>query len=337
MTRPALSTIGQLLYPAEQAYDLAQIVAEIEDLLARLRVGGKAAEPLEVHWDQDDLVYFDVLETRILLASVECGRGAMTTCLTLSVGPSGRQSRQASHHAVLCSRLVEQIRSRFPPTAILWQEVAGPVNADVIDDLFDTLPKLAPAAPPARPENSGKLHRGALLPPLAAPESQPRKGGSADQSAQHHGAKPTFLPGPPGSGLSQSPVLRALTRLRPAPRTRVRPATEAMPTAQPKAVARDIPNLPPQRDDALIRLRAAIYSPDPVASDVPSTQIRLAAHCFNATLILVWMPLGAAMMTYSILKGEDIRLSSRLIAVVGAVVMLAHSPYGSAVKAIAGV
>ena len=109
------------------------------------------------------------------------------------------------------------------------------------------------------------------------------------------------------------------------------------PTAQPKVAAREIPNLPPQRDDTLIRLRAAIYSPDPVASDVPSTQIRLAAHCFNATLILVWMPLGAAMMTYSILKGEDIRLSSRLIAVVGAVVTLAHSPYGSAVKAIAGV
>jgi hypothetical protein len=66
-------------------------------------------------------------------------------------------------------------------------------------------------------------------------------------------------------------------------------------------------------------------------------QIRLASHAMNATLIMVWLPLGAAVMTYGLLKGDDIHLSARLLVATGTIVGLAHSPLGQTVAAMAGV
>lgn len=109
-----------------------------------------------------------------------------------------------------------------------------------------------------------------------------------------------------------------------------------MPVAEPPTCANDVPHLPRLRDDTLIRLREALYPSNPQDLAAPSTQIRLATHCLNATLILVWLPMGAAVMTYSLLKGEDFRLSSRLIAAAGTILTVAHSPYGSVVRAMAG-
>ncbi len=58
-----------------------------------------------------------------------------------------------------------------------------------------------------------------------------------------------------------------------------------------------------------------------------STPMRLAVHAMNATLILVWLPLGAAAMAYSLVKGEDIRVSGRLMAVTGTFLAFAQSPW----------
>ena len=55
----------------------------------------------------------------------------------------------------------------------------------------------------------------------------------------------------------------------------------------------------------------------------------------NATLILVWAPLGAAVMTYSVLRGENMRLSARMMAVAGTIFALANSPVGQTVAAVA--
>ena len=80
----------------------------------------------------------------------------------------------------------------------------------------------------------------------------------------------------------------------------------------------------------------ALYPPgDPETVYAYSTQMRLAAHCMNATLILVWAPLGAAVMTYTVLKGENMRLSARMMAVTGTLFALAHSPVGQTMAAMA--
>jgi hypothetical protein len=102
---------------------------------------------------------------------------------------------------------------------------------------------------------------------------------------------------------------------------------------QPMVAANSQPDLPRQSDPNLTMLRTALYPDD---NGPPySTQMRLAVHCLNATLIVVWAPMGAALMTYSILKGENMRLSSRMMALAGTVFALAHSPVGSTVAAMA--
>ncbi|MGB8815366.1 MAG: hypothetical protein WCC57_19485, partial [Paracoccaceae bacterium] len=96
------------------------------------------------------------------------------------------------------------------------------------------------------------------------------------------------------------------------------------------AAANDQPDLPPTDQIRLTRIRDALYASD-TDPDLPvraSTQIRIAAHAMNSTLILVSLPVGAALLTYSVLRGEDMRLSARAIALTGAVAGLMHSPFG---------
>jgi hypothetical protein len=90
------------------------------------------------------------------------------------------------------------------------------------------------------------------------------------------------------------------------------------------------------REEIQGRLRRTFARPQPAPRPVYSTPMRLTAHCLNAALIVVYPPMGAAVMAYSLVKGEDLRLSSRLVAVVGTVLSLAQTPFGHSVAAMAG-
>jgi hypothetical protein len=80
------------------------------------------------------------------------------------------------------------------------------------------------------------------------------------------------------------------------------------------------------------RIRAALYPPEEdVVDERPSTQMRLAIHAMNATMIVALLPVGAAVMTYSILRGEDLRLSGRMLALTGLVLAASQSQMGQQV------
>lgn len=91
---------------------------------------------------------------------------------------------------------------------------------------------------------------------------------------------------------------------------------------------------PPPMDPDLIRLRAALY--DEEDEEKPSAQMRLAVHAMNATLIMVWMPLGAAAMVHGMVRGEDMRLASRLMVLTGSLGALLQTPMGQNVITLAG-
>lgn len=100
----------------------------------------------------------------------------------------------------------------------------------------------------------------------------------------------------------------------------------------------DRPDLPAPRDPELARLRLALYPP--VETPVPhltSPQMRLAAHSMNATLIIVSLPVGAALMTYSVLRGDNMRLTSRALVATGFASSLMHSQIGQQMVAFAGI
>lgn len=81
-------------------------------------------------------------------------------------------------------------------------------------------------------------------------------------------------------------------------------------------------------------LRAALCKVDAREADKLSTPLRLACHAINATLIVIALPVGALMMAYSILRGEDLNTSARMLAIIGTAVGVQHSPAGQQILAL---
>ena len=331
MASPDQSTIAQLLYPDQGVMDFARMVAELDAVLTRRR-GGE----IEVTWDCNDLVTFDVPETRILLAWSETDKRGPGGCLTVSVGPNPAAADPLgkTDHELLCSRLVERIEGRFAPAGVMWRQHAGPVNADYVDALVDDLPEVsAPALPPIDSILDVLSRVDLHLAELQARPPHPRSIGTLELSLLAMDPKLVELEEP------AKPAEVDAEPLAPWPLVPMHaPTANAIMVAGFAEAANDPPDLPAPRNEELIRVRDALYPEvaDKVETVVGySTQMRLAVHCLNATLILVWAPLGAAVMTYSVLRGEDMRLSARLMAVSGTFFAIAHSSVGETVAAMA--
>lgn len=75
-------------------------------------------------------------------------------------------------------------------------------------------------------------------------------------------------------------------------------------------------------------LRDHIYHADPSDTETnPSVPLRLATHAIGLSLVVTALPVGAAMMTYNLLKGEDIRATARLTTLTGlALAIIAGNP-----------
>lgn len=98
----------------------------------------------------------------------------------------------------------------------------------------------------------------------------------------------------------------------------------------------DHPHIPRIRDYELSRLRAALYPKDEEDTERASPQMRLAAHTMNATLIMVALPVGAAMLTYSLLRGDNMRLTSAALVATGLGSTILQSQFGQQLVALAG-
>ncbi len=330
------STVARLLYPDAQAVDFARVVAELDGVLTRLN-----KRDVVVTWDCDDLVTFDLPQTRALLAWSETGRRGAGGCLTVSVGPGPAPAPRAAKpdFEVLCSRLVERIEERFVPAAILWAQIEGRVKAEGVDGLFVDL---------TGPDAQGLPPVDSILDRMAEADLHMADLHVAGKLAEPN---PRLFHADELSRLAMDPALLAPRQGRPnanliaawQPGARVRPlilvpAAMMGQVSQPLAATSDDPHR--EMSAELLPIRTALY---PLGGEEPiveapfaySTPMRLAAHCMNATLILVWPPLGAAVMTYSVLGGENMRLSGRLMAVTGTLVALAQTPLGQTVAAVA--
>lgn len=319
MQTPVLSTIAQILFDPQSSVNFARIVAEMEQVLMRLK-----ADQLSTTWDCDDLVFFDLAETRIALGHADLNGDLIASCLTVSVGPRPDLAAVPEDPGfdVLCSRIVERLQSRFVPAGVLWHQTAERISSDVIDALTDRLPAADKILPPIdgllgslwETAEAAEAAHGATRVIGRFPEAPQRELISPVTSITE---TPTQTPAEP----------RAVAPIRLVPR-------------RAPAVANDAGAAVMPRSAELARLREALYpaNPEALTEEAPmSTQMRLAVHAMNATLIMVWMPLGAAVMTYSILKGEDMKLSGRLMALTGTLLAFAHSPFGQSVAmAVAG-
>ena len=86
-----------------------------------------------------------------------------------------------------------------------------------------------------------------------------------------------------------------------------------------------------QSPEDLRQMRECIYAPLEGQSDAetrPSVPLRLATHAISLSLVATALPIGAAMMTYNLLKGEDIKVTARLTTLTGlALTVLAGNPH----------
>lgn len=296
MQTPVPSTIAQVLFETAETATFAHIVAELEDVLVRHK-----RDNLRTEWDCNDLVFFDMDETRLALAYAEFPGEAVEACLTISVGPrwEAQHLEEDPGFDVLCSRIVERLQSRYMPLAVLWNQTDEEVSAELLDALTDALPRPAELLPSID----------ALIDPLLE-SADAAEAALAPYASIRHTERP------------QDDALTRLARIARPMRGRDRGAT-------PRA-ANDVPAATAARADALRPLHRALHAgPDADEADENglSTPMRLAVHAMNATLILVWLPLGAAAMAYSLVKGEDIRVSGRLMAVTGTFLAFAQSPW----------
>lgn len=308
MHNPVPSTIAQVLFEPSSTLNYARIVAELESVLTRLKPVG-----LQTTWDCDDLVFFDLTETRIGLGFTEFKGSPIASCLTVSVGP--RHAAQVTIDAgfdVLCSRIVERLQTRYQPLAVLWNQTKEEISADLFDQMIDRLPQIEEGLPPVD----------GLVDPLwrtadAATEAN-------DLTRKLQSAEDAVLAATPPSPFA--PPDRLPDRL---------PHTTLHPRPSVPHAANDVSPAVLRHAPELARTRAALYEErgDEDKPETMSTQMRLAVHCLNATLIMVWMPFGAAVMTYSIMKGEDMRLSGRIMALTGTALAFAHTPFCQSVAA----
>lgn len=133
------TTIAQLLFAEVLPVNILRLVADIDAILVRLGAGNR-----RLIWDCDTIAVFDLPGLRIAIAWTNGRNNGFATCLTLSVGPSPDMAdtgQNGIRHHALSSRLVERLRKRGQPIAILWHQAEGPVTPDMLEDMLDRLPK----------------------------------------------------------------------------------------------------------------------------------------------------------------------------------------------------
>jgi hypothetical protein len=346
------STVAQLLFTTAPDLGFARIVGDLDHALA---AAGQKVRALI--WDHDDIASFDLEGGRIMLGLTDGLPGRFAACLTVSVGdgPAAGSRGIALRQSAISRMIADRIAERHPPDEMRWHEIPAVVDALVIDALVDAVlaeatpaPAAAPAgqtppaaddasAPEVAAEDAAPAAAAAAPAPEAASEAAPARKAPSFAEAPDAIELPRILAqydarlaarqthgdrAAPGSAGVRRPRRRGAARPAPSPGTAQGPA--------PLQVANDMPQIPQPRLSEAAAIRAALYDPLPEEERAPAMPptLRLAAHAMNATLLVIALPVGASLMTYSLLRGENLHLSARALAVMGLLVGLMQLPMG---------
>lgn len=288
------STIAQFVFDRDPALDLPVLVQELDSALQKSGAGQRT-----ITWDCDDLALLDVEQSRFALSYSDAQGDEVPRSLMISVGPNPASTAadfDRQRHDELCHMIADRLQARYAPEQTIWHQVKGPVTTDLIDDLFDRLPVFD--ATPKKPSDLRSDPARALR---AFPETEPVS--FAEKAQAVKAAK--------------------------AERARALEAKEKAETLPEPANALP-PILRPPRTE-LGRVRAALYA-EPATAETKgeNTRMRLAAHTMDTTLMLVFLPAGAAMLTYSVLKGGNVNASARMMAITCTVLGLSQfTPWAS--------
>lgn len=289
---PSDSTIAQFVFDHDPALNLPLLVKELDSALQRSGAGMRM-----ITWDGDDLVLLDVEGARFTL-SYNADQSQSPASLMISVGPGPGGPADPSdrrRHEDLCHLIASRLKARFAPERMLWHQVTGPVTADLIDDLFDRLPDFEVIQKPA----TTQVHSETTKVLRAFPETEDLRTVSFAEKAM---------------------ALKAAK----SERARAAAHAKAVPALDP---ANTQPTPLRASNPEMTRLRAALY---PAQGEEPAkgnVKLRLAASTMDMTLMIVFLPAGAAMLTYSVLKGGNVNASGRMMALTCSVLGLSQLPF----------
>lgn len=286
------STIAQFVFDRDPALNLPLLVRELDDALHRSGAGDR-----RITWDCEDLVFVDLHGVRFTLSYTGELALGLPSSLMISVGP-GPDSRDdptdRRRYEDLCHLIADRLRARFAPRETLWHQVAGPVTADLVDNLFDRLPDFS------APAETRPLAR--RSPPAEAIRAFPET---------DDGMPVSFVE--KAMAIKAAKAERALAAMTRFSNAAIAPATPA----------NSQPDLPRQSNGDLDQIRNALYPKEP-ETQAQGVRMRLAASTLDVTLMVVYLPMGAAMLTCSLLRGGDINASGRVMALTCTLLALSH-------------
>ena len=312
MQDATISTIAQLLFSQRTILNFASLVADMDQSLPNT-----PGQSHSLTWDHEDIAMFDHQGSRITVAYADDLPGLFPACLTVSVGFNGvahPEAGFAKRQKPLARMIVDRISSRYPPDAIYWHKSAEVVTSTLVDELIEALPARPEAEIVAVPLPEPQDH-------MADPVDMERILDRFEQSLRARGEPATRKPKVVSSARAARDRLhRILPRRSPA----------AAPT--PLHVANTVPQVPDPMLTEAQAIRLALYAPDDVAAP-PSTALRLATHSMNLTVMVLALPVGASMMTYTLLRGENLTASARMLALMGMAIGVQQSPFGAQLMA----
>lgn len=304
------STSVTLLYVDRPILNFARYVDNLEQALRQTE-----HERFDLRWDSEDFATFDLDGSRVVLGYSDLDTpqrvaGQAPTgykaALVLAVGPSStpEASRQvADNGRALCDSVIERIQKRHGADLILWTEVDGVFTMEHFDSLVNTALTMRPAeALPAVLSRFDEPQVGRLMDRLEE-EIHPQH---PDHDANRKGLRARL----PSSLLTQFHPDLLLHDDEAA-------AAEAGNSADTaEASANDQPH--PMHIE-MARIRDALYPPEPEGPARAKEPLvrRLTLYTFNTTLLMVSLPVGAALLTYNVLGREDSKVTARVFALTG--------------------
>ncbi|MEZ5723218.1 MAG: hypothetical protein R3D59_17935, partial [Paracoccaceae bacterium] len=335
------STIAALCYARDPEIDFHALVTD----LARAILDGRNG--LRLDMPAPGLALCDMPGMRIGLSRIEMGRtfpGSLTArhyplCILLSVGPGTMVAAEpsAARHARTHAEMVARIQDIAAADRVLMFERAGSFDPEIHDAVVDDIRgHLDKVLAPNRAPTSDEIRRAPADRPHSTDDTQEPPAASSRQTAGRPGpaeapvaAAPSAAPGEP-----EDIVLRLTGRVE-AELARLERARAAFEEAEAAADRRAqethgmrvvVPRLFPGFPPSTLRLfrmpgkagdEAAYpdYEHMPANLDERPLLHRAAVNALNVTVMTIALPVGAALLTMSVLGREDMLFSSRVTAV----------------------
>ncbi len=331
MAKSRFGTVAQLLYADRPPLNFGRVVDDLHFVLARLH-----GVDLAPDWDCDDVAVFDLPTARISLGwDNKPGKG-YAACLTVSVGPLPETAilTDSNAYVEICSRLVERFNAHFPAIAILWHEAEDHLTGDCIDRLIEDLPPLMQLFPFQEPDWMAEVmtHQSPGRATALRVADSPRLRFTKDASRDQYSSPSAMRTAKQNDDSSHQALVDLMTQLAATWASvwaKRRKKDSAPMVGASSKIANDRRSSPRLTNDELSGVREALYKFDFVTSPTGnSTQMRLAIHAMNATLIIVCLPVGAAVTTYSVLRCADLKITARILVLTGLLVPTIQSAIG---------